>query len=106
MGYIIDAAKLKGISETDAPFLISIIGIINTVGRLLVGWLSDFPFVDSLFVTNVCIAVSGISVFCVPLCSDYISFCAVSGLFSSAYIALTSIVLVDLLGIGQLTNAF
>jgi len=107
--YIIDAAKLKGISETDAPFLISIIGIINTVGRLLVGWLSDFPFVDSLFVTNVCIAVSGISVFCVPLCSDYISFCAVSavfGLFSSAYIALTSIVLVDLLGIGQLTNAF
>merc|ERR1712071_457565 len=107
--YIIDAAKLKGISETDAPFLIWIIGIINTVGRLLVGWLSDFPFVDSLFVTNVCIAVSGISVFFVPLCSDYISFCAVSavfGLFSSAYIALTSIVLVDLLGIGQLTNAF
>jgi len=79
--YIIDAAKLKGISETDAPFLISIIGIINTVGRLLVGWLSDFPFVDSLFVTNVCIAVSGISVFCVPLCSDYISFCAVSAVF-------------------------
>lgn len=107
--YIIDAAKIKGISDTDAPFLISIIGIINTVGRLVVGWLSDFPFVDSLFVTNVCILVSGAAVFAVPLCVDYIGFCAVAavfGLFSSAYIALTSIVLVDLLGIAQLTNAF
>merc|ERR1712127_467788 len=107
--YIIDAAKIKGISDTDAPFLISIIGIINTVGRLVVGWLSDFPFVDSLFVTNVCILVSGATVFAVPLCVDYIGFCAVAavfGLFSSAYIALTSIVLVDLLGIAQLTNAF
>jgi len=107
--YIIDAAKIKGISETDAPFLISIIGIINTVGRLVVGWLSDFPFVDSLFVTNVCILVSGAAVFAVPLCFNYIGFCAVAaifGLFSSAYIALTSIVLVDLLGIAQLTNAF
>merc|ERR1712071_393278 len=64
--YIIDAAKIKGISDTDAPFLISIIGIINTVGRLVVGWLSDFPFVDSLFVTNVCILVSGAAVFAVP----------------------------------------
>jgi len=79
------------------------------VGRLVVGWLSDFPFVDSLFVTNVCILVSGAAVFAVPLCFNYIGFCAVAaifGLFSSAYIALTSIVLVDLLGIAQLTNAF
>jgi len=107
--YIIDAAKIKGISETDAPFLISIIGIINTVGRLLVGWLSDFPFVDPLFVTNACILISGAAVFAVPLCVNYIGFCSVAavfGLFSSAYIALTSIVLVDLLGIAQLTNAF
>ncbi|XP_046452111.1 monocarboxylate transporter 14-like isoform X1 [Daphnia pulex] len=107
--YIIDAATTKGIDEETAAFLLSIIGITNTVGRLISGYISDFPAVDSLFVTNVCIAVSGVAVFCVPFCYDYVGFCIASGcfgLFSSAFIALTSIVLVDLLGIAQLTNAF
>ncbi|XP_057375663.1 monocarboxylate transporter 14-like isoform X1 [Daphnia carinata] len=107
--YIIDAATTKDIDEETAAFLLSIIGITNTVGRLISGYISDFPAVDSLFVTNVCIAVSGVAVFCVPFCSNYVGFCIASGvfgLFSSAFIALTSIVLVDLLGIAQLTNAF
>lgn len=107
--YIIDAATTKGIEESSASLLLSIIGIVNTAGRLISGYISDFDSVDSLFVTNVCIAVSGAAVFCVPFCFDYVSFCvaaSVFGLFSSAFIALTSIVLVDLLGIAQLTNAF
>jgi len=107
--YIIDAAMERNIESDAASFLLSIIGITNTVGRIIAGWLSDFPFVDSLFVTNVCIAVSGLALFIVPFCYDYASFCvaaSIFGFFSSAFIALTSIVLVDLLGIQQLTNAF
>lgn len=107
--YIIDAATIRGIDNESAAFLLSIIGITNTVGRLISGYISDFSFVDSLFVTNVCILVSGVAVFCVPFCYDYVSFCIAAtffGLFSSAFIALTSIVLVDLLGIAQLTNSF
>ena len=44
-----------------------------------------------------------------PLCPDYYSFVAISlafGLFVAAYISLTSIVLVDLLGLDNLTSAF
>jgi len=107
--FIIDAATETGIEPDTASFLLSIIGITNTVGRIISGWLSDFPSVDSLLVTNICIFVSGISLFCVPFCFNYATFCVaagVFGLFSSAFIALTSIVLVDLLGIQQLTNAF
>ena len=65
--------------------MLSIIGIVNTAGRLISGYISDFDQVDSLFVTNVCIAVSGAAVFCVPFCFDYVSFCvaaSVFGLFS------------------------
>ena len=100
------------------------------MGRLISGYISDFESVDSHFVTNVCILVSGVAVFCVPFCYDYVSFCIAAtffGLFSckvlklgfewhifmtilyiflAAFIALTSIVLVDLLGIAQLTNSF
>jgi hypothetical protein len=36
----------EGISLDDAAFLISVIGISNTLGRVLFGWLSDFPWVS------------------------------------------------------------
>ena len=34
-----------GISTEDAAFLVSVIGISNTVGRVLSGWISDFSWV-------------------------------------------------------------
>ncbi len=78
---ITDSINSQGIDEETAAFLLSIIGITNTVGRLISGYISDFPAVDSLFVTNVCIAVSGVAVFCVPFCYDYVGFCIASGCF-------------------------
>ena len=42
-------------------------------------------------------------------CSDFASqafYCAVFGVTSGAYVGLTSVVLVDLLGLDKLTNAF
>lgn len=75
----------------------------------MVGWFSDFPWVNSLFVTNMAILLSGVSVLCMPFCTTYTSFIVVAllfGLFVAAYISLTSIVLVDLLGLDNLTSAF
>jgi len=45
----------------------------------------------------------------IPFCPNYVTMILVSlffGLFISAYISLTSIILVDLLGLDKLTNAF
>ena len=84
-------------------------GISNTIGRVLAGWFSDFSWVDSLLVTNFAILLSGVSTFVLPFCSTYGSFVFVAllfGLFVAAYISLTSIVLVDLLGLDNLTSAF
>ena len=69
------------------------------LGRVLVGWFSDFSWVNSLFVTNMAILLSGVSVLCMPFCVSYTSFVCVAlmfGLYVAAYISLTSIILVDL----------
>ena len=47
----------------------------------------------------------GISTFCSDFASQAI-YCAVFGVTSGAYIGLTPVVLVDLLGLDKLTNAF
>src|SRR5439155_19485325 len=58
---------------------------------------------------NLCILFSGLCVACVPFCYSFASYVVVAiffGLFVSGYISLTSIILVDLLGLDNLTNAF
>jgi len=103
------AAQYDDISVEDAAFLVSIIGVSNTLGRVLSGWVSDFEWVNSLVVTNIAIILSAVCVFVLPLCSSYAGFVTVAllfGFFVAAYISLTSIVLVDLLGLDNLTSAF
>ena len=65
-------------------------------------WTSTtYFFLDFIF-HAIALAVSN-------FCTDYTSqavFCAVFGVTSGAYVGLTSVVLVDLLGLDKLTNAF
>ena len=59
--------------------------------------------------TTICLHLSGVCTIAMPLCTSYHSFVAVAlafGLFVAAYISLTSIVLVELLGLDNLTSAF
>ncbi len=99
----------RGISLESASFVVSSTGIANTLGRVAVGWLVDRPSVSSLVVTNLSLAASGFSTIGFALCQDFNSFLGsalIFGLSLSAYISLTSIVIVDLLGLEALTSAF
>ncbi|XP_055602325.1 uncharacterized protein LOC129751075 isoform X2 [Uranotaenia lowii] len=107
--YLVDAAKLDGIEQNSASFLISIIGITNTVARIVCGYVADFPKVDALFMNNICLLISTFSVGLTPFCHSYASYVAMAisfGIAVAGYISLTSIILVDLLGLDKLTNAF
>ena len=42
------AAVAVGISSSNAAFLISAIGVTNTVGRLVAGWLADKPNINPM----------------------------------------------------------
>ncbi|XP_053604996.1 monocarboxylate transporter 12 isoform X4 [Plodia interpunctella] len=107
--YLVDAAKANGIEQSQASFLISIIGITNTVGRIACGWVADFPWMDTLLLNNICLVIATVSVAATPFCFSYICYVLMAiafGLAISGYISLTSIILVDLLGLDKLTNAF
>ena len=89
--------------------VLSVIGVSNTVGRILTGWLADRPWVDSLTLCSCSLVLSSGCVFIFPFLSSYplfLSMAAVFGLFVAAYISTTSIILVDLVGIEQLTSSF
>ena len=47
-----------GLLPEQASFLISMIGITNTVGRVAIGWLSDIPCVSPLVVNLVSLLIS------------------------------------------------
>lgn len=107
--YLVDAAVQDGIDQSTASFLLSIIGITNTVGRVLCGWVADFPAVNSLLLNNISLIISTVAVAATPFCKTYAAYVVMAiffGLAISAYISLTSIILVDLLGLDKLTNAF
>ncbi|XP_063911689.1 monocarboxylate transporter 3 isoform X3 [Zophobas morio] len=107
--YLVDCAVQDGIDQGKASFLLSIIGITNTFGRVACGYFADFPSVNALFVNNVCLVVSTVAVALTPFCHTYgayITMAVFFGIAVSGYISLTSIILVDLLGLDKLTNAF
>lgn len=107
--YLVNAAMDHGVAKNDAAMLVSIIGITNTVGRVLCGWVADLPQVNSLLLNNICLLISTVAVSLTPLCYSYSAYIAMSiafGIAISGYISLTSIILVDLLGLDKLTNAF
>jgi len=107
--YTVDRARGWDIDEKEAAFLLSIIGIANTLGRLFLGWLSDQRIINRLYLYNSCLVLCGISMGLSSFMTTYnwqIVYCAIFGVTSGAYVGLTSVVLVDLLGLDKLTNAF
>merc|ERR1711884_274243 len=64
-------ATSRGISQVNASFLISIVGICNTICRILSGMLTDLPGVSALVVTSIALGIGGIAPLAMPFCEDY-----------------------------------
>ncbi|XP_060563281.1 monocarboxylate transporter 5-like [Ruditapes philippinarum] len=107
--FLTDRAVDEGISPEDAKWLVSAIGISNTVGRVLFGFLADRQGVNRLMLYNTALTICGVATALCPLCYSYsllVLYACVFGLFIGVYVSLTSVVLVDLLGLEMLTNSF
>lgn len=74
----------QGIEKSQASLLISVIGITNTFARIICGYVSDFPSVDSLFLNNCCLVLCTISVGITPLCSSFTSYVIMAFFFGLA----------------------
>jgi len=107
--FIPSMAESKGISKVDAAFLISIVGICNTLGRIVSGFVTDLPGVNALVVTTIALGAGAIAPLALPFCDAYWSFvivCVMFGTFLSAWCAVTSPAIVDVAGIDLLTSGF
>ncbi|KOX77338.1 Monocarboxylate transporter 9 [Melipona quadrifasciata] len=108
--YLTDNAIEMGFSETDASILISVIGITNMGGEILLGWAGDRAWVNASIVYAVCMALCGAVTALIPVVvSSYYTLCAISGafgLFIGANYSLTSIILVELITLERFTNAY
>lgn len=101
--------SLEKTAGEQAALLISIIGIFNTLGRLINGFLADHPKMDPLVMTTISLAVGAMCPFFMIFCYSFEAFIAVSLMFGfslSAWVAVSSPMLVDLLGLEKLTSAF
>ncbi|VDP12371.1 unnamed protein product [Onchocerca flexuosa] len=107
--FLIDMAVAKGHSKGSGSLLLSVIGVTNTIGRIAFGWLADRGWLSALTINNFALIGCGLLTCLCPLLPGYGGLMVYSVLFGfiiSAYISLTSIVLVDELGLERLTNSF
>lgn len=107
--YMVPRAIDKGVEKNTAAFLLSVCGITNTIGRVLSGALADFKWVNSLLLHNLALIFAGLACFLNMYCTSYGFMCAFAAFFGlcvATFIALTSIILCDLMGLEKLTNAF
>jgi len=108
--FLPDRAIVSGIDKDRAVLLVSIIGIANTAGRMIFGFLSDRKWVNRLMLYNTALTICGVATALSAVVGDSFYFlavyAAVFGVFIGVYVSLTPVVLVDLLGLDMLTNSF
>lgn len=81
---IFDMFLFQGIDAGKASLLISAIGILNTVVRILLGYFADFPQINALLVNNLCLGLAAVSVGLAPFCHTYAAYMVMSSFFAIA----------------------
>ncbi|KAF2359700.1 Major facilitator superfamily [Trinorchestia longiramus] len=107
--FIVDRALDIGIVAEKTPMLLAVVGISNTISRVVLGYVSDLAWVNRLLVYNTALTICGLATCFSIWMTSYewqLFYAAMFGCTSGAYVGLTSVVLVDLLGMEKLTNAF
>ncbi|GIY34632.1 monocarboxylate transporter 14 [Caerostris darwini] len=103
------ALELKVATTSQASFLLSIMGISNTIGKVLFGLWADKATSDVPTLYAGCLLVCGVLTMMVSLMTDYYHLAVYSfvlGLTWGGSISLSTVVLVNLLGMSKLSNAY
>lgn len=79
--YIAAQAEALDISKTNASYLIAAIGAANTVGRIILGYISDKPWVNRLHIYNMCLTICGIATILSAFCFEFWGLAAYSTVF-------------------------
>ncbi|XP_076435356.1 monocarboxylate transporter 14-like [Babylonia areolata] len=109
MTYLPNLAVSKGIPRDQAASLISIVGITNTVGRILAGLFTDLVRVRSIWLYVTSLFLAAAVNYVMPWCDSFALLAvaaAVFGLCMAVAVSMRTIVLTEQLGIEVLTQSF
>ena len=82
--YLPDLAIDYGMTPQQSAHLISIIGIFNTVSRVIVGWIADRPWADALILNSLALVMGGVSTMFVPYYNSFSIMAVYSAVFGVA----------------------
>ncbi|XP_053403919.1 monocarboxylate transporter 12-like [Mercenaria mercenaria] len=102
--FLPDLADSFGMTSQQGAMLISIIGILNTIGRVAAGWVADRKWADTTTIDGVALIIGGVATLFVPKYTLYaISavYCGVFGIIIAVFITFQPIISHDLSGPGQ-----
>ncbi|KAM9426710.1 monocarboxylate transporter 12-B-like isoform 2-T2 [Pholidichthys leucotaenia] len=108
--YLVSYALSAGISHQHAAFLMSILGVIDILGNITFGWLTDRRCLKPyrLFCYIFSVAMEGLCCLFTPLLRSFpllVPFAILYGYFDGAYVALIPVVTSDLVGTAYLSSA-
>uniref|UniRef100_A0A3B4UN15 Solute carrier family 16 member 12b n=1 Tax=Seriola dumerili TaxID=41447 RepID=A0A3B4UN15_SERDU len=108
--YLVPYALSAGVSHQHAAFLMSILGVIDIVGNITFGWLTDRRCVKPyrLVCYIVSVGMEGICCLFTPLLRSFpllVPFAVLYGYFDGAYVALIPVVTSDVVGAPYLSSA-
>jgi len=107
--YLKPVAVAAGVAPQLSAILISAIGVGSVSGRLLSGWMSDQTWCHPLFLTRAVVSISCAIPFLLAWVDHFWMFIGLSiifGFLTGKWIAATSPLLISLLGIQHLSQAF
>lgn len=104
-------AESKGVSPSESAYLLSISGILDTIGRIMAGFILDIecirPFRPIIY-NGVIFVITGLS-FLSPFMENFVQFAVLFGLYgmlTGTYVSQKSVILVDILGQEKLSSSF
>ncbi|XP_037535998.1 monocarboxylate transporter 12-B-like [Nematolebias whitei] len=108
--YLVPYALSTGVSLQNSAFLMSILGVINIVGNITFGWLTDQRCLKTHRLTcyTFSVAMEGLCCLFTPLLTSFpllVPFAVLYGYFDGAYVALIPVVMSDVVGVGCLSSA-
>ncbi|XP_035213357.1 monocarboxylate transporter 9-like isoform X1 [Stegodyphus dumicola] len=107
--YIPDHAHSSGTDMESASFLISILGVLNCLGVVIVGFIGDKPWIDSSLLYSGFILISGVSLVLLPLTINYYITASLVGIYGfaiSANYTLVPVIIVNLISLDNFTGAY
>ncbi|KAL1116061.1 hypothetical protein AAG570_005556 [Ranatra chinensis] len=109
--YLADHMSLHGYTEEDASFVLSVIGVTNTIGMIGFGWAGDRPWLNVAKAYAVCLFLTGGFAAAIPLATAYdwwlLLFVAAGfGAFFASCYSFTPPLLVELVPLDRFTTAY